>query len=249
MDTAHRELLHEARRQLDGVIEAERRYLDEQPFRLVHGYDPRAGVYTVRVQVERAMPDEVSALAAGVLRAARTALDALAAALVSGAPAPTARPRFPIHETLPEFAQRSRRSLAAMPAEAQATLEELQPYHTFGGFQRDPLWRLRELAAAEPLRLAAGALRDDAALGVNTQRHVEITGVLRAQAGAFENGSIVASVAARVTGPDPKLDLFLRPGFELALDRNGPARGGPLTATLAAICDYVEQVVFVRLEA
>jgi hypothetical protein len=236
----HRELLLGARRALEQLAAAEREYLDRNPYRLVHQYDPRAGSYMVHVQVAAAVPDAVPALAGTVVREARASLDALAAALV---PAPPARPvRFPIHDSLPEFAQRSRRAIAAMPDAAQATIEEVQPYHTFGGYHKDALWLLRELGT-EPPSLAAGALRDDSELGVNTKRHVEIVGELRVRAGAFDDGAVVVEVAAKVTGQDPKLDLYLRPSFELAFVRDGPGRGAPLVGSLATIADRVEQVI------
>lgn len=244
--TIHRETLRAARRQLERLAALEREHLDAHPYRLVHAYDPRAGSYTIRAEVRREPPAEVRDAATNVLRGARAALDALVAAL---APAhSSAKPaRFPIHASLPEFAQRSRRPLAGLSDEAQATIEALQPYHTFGGFHLDRLWLLRELTDREP-RLAAGGLRAESALGVNTARHVEITGELHVRAGAFEDGDAIVSVPARVIGRDPKLDLFLRPSFELAFDAQGPARGGAVVAALAAICDHVERVVMERLE-
>ena len=243
----HRETLRAARGQLALLAEAERVYLQAQPYRLIHGYDPRGGVYSVRVEVVRDVPAEVPVLAASVLRNAGAALDALAATLVPADAAAGPPRRFPIYDSLPQFAQRTRRSLAAMPDEVQATLEELQPYHTFGGFRNDLLWLLRELAASTSPPLAAGALRADSAVGVNTARHVEITGDLRVVAGAFEHGKVVVSVTATVAGPDPKLDLYVKPVYELALARDGPARGAALVGTLGALCDHVEQTVFARL--
>ena len=245
--TTAREWLHRARRELDRLAVLEREYLDANPYRLVHGYDPRAGSYPVRVQVVQEMPTAVRDAVATVLRNARGGLDALLVSLASSS-APAKPARFPIHESLPEFAQRSRRPLAGLPDEAQATIEELQPYHTFGGFHLDRLWLLRELTDHEP-RLAAGGLRGESALGVNTARHVEITGELRVRAGAFEHDAVIVSVPARVTGRDPKLDLFLRPGFELAFDAQGPARAGAVVATLAGICDHIERAVLERLES
>ena len=244
----HRDKLRAARHGIERAAAAERIYLEGQPYRLVHQYDPRGGVYTVRVDVERPIPAELSVLAEGVLRDATAALDALASALAAPAGGAAPAVRFPIHDSLPQFAQRSRRPLSGMPDEAQATIEEVQPYHTFGGFRKDLLWLLRELGAAGAPRLAAGALRGEAQLGVNTKRHVEITGDLRARSGAFDAGEAVASVAARVAGPDPKLDLFLRPSFELAFAKDGPAQGAPLVATLGAICDHVERAVIAPLE-
>lgn len=243
--TAPRERLRSARRELERVAALERQYLESNPYRLLHAYDPRTGSYTVRAEVLREMPSEVRDAVANVLRDSRAALDALVATLASSATGKP--PRFPIHDSLPEFAQRSRRPLAGLPDEAQATIEELQPYHTFGGFHLDRLWLLRELTDHEP-RLAAGGLRADSALGVNTARHVEITGDLNVRAGAFESDAVIVSVPARVSGRDPKLDLFLKPIFELAFAATGPARGGALVGTLGAICDHVEHAVMKRLE-
>ena len=245
----HREKLGDARRHLARVADAERTYIDSQPYRLLHAYDPRGGLYTVRVEVARGVPADIPVLAASVVHEVRAALDALAAELTSrGDGAAGAAPQFPIHDSLPQFAQRSRRSLATMADDAQATIEALQPYHRLGGIRRDPLWLLRELGSERPLRVAPGALRGDTTLGVNTRRHVEITGELQAKLGPFEHGATVVSVAAKVAGPDPKLDLYLRPSFELALLRSGPACGAPLRDTLGAICDYVDGEIFARLE-
>lgn len=243
----HRELLHDARRSLETLAAAERQHLERHPYRLAHHYDPRAGRYTVRVHVTAAVPDELAALAGRVLRDARASLDALAVALASPAGTPRAI-RFPIHDSLPEFAQRSRRAIGAMPDDAQATIEALQPYHTFGGFQKDTLWLLRELGSTDVPALAAGAVRGDAELGVNTRRHVDIVGDLRVAPGAFDDGAVIANVAATVAGPDPKLDLYLRPSFELAFAAHGPARGASLTGALEAICGRLEQTVFPALE-
>lgn len=245
--TTHRERIHGARQALERLGALERQYLESNPYRLLHAYDPRAGSYTVRAQVARELPREVPDALADVLRDARAALDALIVSLAS--PSTAAKPaRFPIHESLPEFAQRSRRPLAGLSDEVQATIEALQPYHTFGGFHLDRLWLLRELTDHEP-RLAAGGLRAESALGVNTARHVEITGELRVRAGVFEHDAVIVSVPARVTGRDPKLDLYLKPSFELAFDAHGPTRGAPVLATLAAICDHIEHAVMERLES
>lgn len=243
-EARHRDLVRDARRALEQLSAVERRCLEHPPYRLAHQYDPRAARYTIRVHVTGPLPAELSTLAGQVVRDGRAALDAIATALSSGGSPAGGRPiRFPIHQSLPEFAQRSRRAIAGMPDVAQATIEELQPYHTFGGFHKDSLWLLRELDAVDALALAAGALRDDSALGVNTQRHVEITGPLRVVPGAFEDGGVVVDVAATVAGRDPKLDLYLRPVYQTAFARQGPARGAPVIATLTAILDRVEKVI------
>jgi hypothetical protein len=240
----HRDLLDEARRALGQVAAAESRYLDQHPYRAVHQYDPRAERYTIRIHVTTPLPTELPLLAGQALRGARASLDALATALASAASTEgvTRAVRFPIHDSLPEFAQRSRRAIAAMSDDAQATIEEVQPYHTFGGFQKDVLWLLRELGLAEVPVLAAGALRSDSEIGVNTKRDVEIVGDLLVVPGAFEDGAAVVDVAAKVVGRDPKLDLYLRPSVQMAFAARGPARGAALVPTLTAICDRVEEV-------
>ena len=244
----HRQRLRVARAGLSNVVEAERRYLETQPYHLVHRYDPRAAEYTVRVDVVRPIPADLPPLVAGVLLDATATLDALASSLASLEGAPGAGVRFPLYESLPQFAQRTRRLLSSMPDEAQATIEALQPYHTFGGFRNDPLWIMRALLTDGAPDLAAGALREGATLGVNTKRHVEVLGDLRVPAGPFAPGSAVTTVAARVAGPDPKLDMFLRPSYELAFATTGPARGASLVGTLGAICDRVEHDVVEVLE-
>lgn len=220
-----------------------RDYLESQPYRLLHRFDPRAAEYSVRVEVARAIPDALPTLVAEVIGEAAAALDALASSLSAPASGTTNPVRFPLHESLPEFAQRTRKLLSSMPDEVQATIEEVQPYHTFGGYHKDALWILRELVAAGTPALAAGAMRGEAAIGVNTKRHVEILGEPRALAGPFDDGAVVASVGARVAGPDPKLDLYLRPSWELAFAKAGPARGAPLVRTLDAIIERVQHVI------
>ena len=247
----HRLLISDARQDLARVAHAQQEYLDTSPYRVVHAYDARGGLYTVRVEVVQSIPPTLSEHAARVVHRLRSALDAIAATLASRGqpPSPSAKPvRFPIHDSLPEFAQRSRRALATMTAEAQATIEALQPYHRLGGFRNDPLWLLRELEVAGLPTLAAGSLGADAAIGVNTCRHVDITGDLRVDSGPFAHGQVIASIAARVAGPDPKLDLFLRPQFELAFASGGPARGAALVPTLGTLCDRVEEIAATLLD-
>ena len=247
----HRLLISDARQDLARVADAQQEYLDDTPYRVVHAYDARGGLYTVRVEVVQGIPPTISEHAARVVHRLRSALDAIAATLASPGqpPPPSARPvRFPIHDSLPEFAQRSRRGLASMTAEAQATIEALQPYHRLGGFRNDPLWLLRELDVAGVPILAAGSIGAEATIGVNTRRHVDISGDIRLDGGPFAHGQVVASIAARVAGPDPKLDLFLRPQFELAFAIGGPARGAPLVPTLRALCDRVDEIAATLLD-
>lgn len=247
----HRQLISDARQDLARVAQAQREYLDDTPYRVVHAYDARGGLYTVRVEVVQGIPPTIPEHAARVVHRLRSALDAIAATLASPGqpPHPSAKlVRFPIHDSLPEFAQRSRRALATMTAEAQATIEALQPYHRLGGFRNDPLWLLRELEVAGVSSLAAGSIGADAAIGVNTSRHVDVTGDLRVDGGPFAHGQVIASIAARVAGPDPKLDLFLRPQFELAFASGGPARGAPLVPTLRALSDRVDEIASALLD-
>jgi hypothetical protein len=175
-----------------------------------------------------------------VVRALRGALDELATAL-AGKPV-----RFPIHESLAQFAQRSRKAIASMSDVAQATLEALQPYHAIGGFRNGPLWTLQQLDAEDPPRLAAGYLHSGT-MGVNTQRKMSIVGEPSVTTGPFTDGGIVAVVVTKIVGPDPKLDMFLRAEFGTAYAPDSAGRGRALIALLGQLCDHVEHTVFPAL--
>jgi hypothetical protein len=237
----HRDSLERARSRLAALAGAEREYLATSPYRLAHAHDVRGGRYTVRVQVARPVPGEIASHAAGVVRALRESLDELATGL-AGTPA-----RFPIFESLALFAQRSRKAIAPMSDDAQAFLEELQPYHEIGGFRNGALWILQQLDGDEPPQLADGGVRSGA-MGVNTQRDVVLIGDPLVATGPFADGAVVASVGTRIAGPDPKLDMFLRAEFALAFASRGPARGREVVELLDTLCGHVEREVFAVLE-
>ena len=229
-----------ARTLLEQLAAAEQAYLSTSPYRLVHENDMRAGRYLVRVQVVRPAPEEISRLAHAVVRSLRTALDELTSRL-AGKPV-----RFPIHESLALFAQRSRKPIAAMSDEAQATLEALQPYHAIGGFRNGPLWTLQQLDAEDPPKLAAGYLRS-ATMGVNTQRKTALVGEPSIATGPFTDGGIVAVAVTKIVGPDPKLDMFLRAEFGTAYAPDSAGRGREVRALLGELCEHVERTVFPAL--
>jgi hypothetical protein len=236
----HRTALDRARELLARLADAERAFLATGPYRLVHEHDRRAGRYLVRAQIGAAIPDEIATLAADTLRSAHESLDALAASL-AGRPT-----RFPIFESLVLFAQRARKAIAPMPDEAQAFLEELQPYHAIGGFRNGLLWTLQQLVTDAPPRLVPSTT--GGTMGVNTQRGVSIDEEPVIATGPFTDGAVVASVQTKVVGSDPKLDMFFRPELAIAFPANGPGRGRPVAPLLRELCDHVEQRVFTALE-
>ncbi|MEO6525276.1 MAG: hypothetical protein ABIP93_01495, partial [Gemmatimonadaceae bacterium] len=207
-----------------------------------HAFDMRGGRYLVRAHVAQSVPHAIVQHADDVVRRLRASLDELASHL-AGAPT-----RFPIFESLALFAQRARKAIARMPDEAQASLEELQPYHAIGGFRNGALWTLAQLDAAESVRLAAGGVHGGGVMGVNTQRSVSIVGEPSITAGAFDDGAVIASAATRIVGPDPKLDMFLRVDYSLAYASEGPGRGRRVVATLHELCNHLEHTVFPALE-
>lgn len=241
MTADHLRSLKQAREQIEILAAAEKEYLDANPFRLVHQNDARSGRYLVRVQILQPVPDDLAARASDVVRALRQALDDLATSL-AGKPV-----RFPIFESLALFAQRARKAIASMPDEAQATLEELQPYHAIGGFENAPLWRLQRLALADPPPFLVGGVVDGT-MGVNTQRDVAFTGDPVIMIGPFAEGAIVASAPTRLDGTDPKLDMFVRVRFALAYASGGPGRGESAVTLLRDLCDEIEHGVFAALD-
>ena len=241
MTMPHRASLASARELIGQLATGERGFMATNPYRLAHEHDMRGGRYIVRVHVTREVPGEIAQQAAGVVHALQRALDELSAAL-AGAPV-----KFPIFESLAVFAQRTRKAIAGMSDEAQATIEELQPYHAIGGYRNGPLWILQQLASAEAPRLAAGSVRSGT-MGVNTQRKVNVVGEPRITTGPFTEGAIIASAATQIVGPDPKLDMYLRVEYALAFASIGPARGRDVVTLLGELCDHVEGVVFPALE-
>lgn len=233
--------MERARRDLRAFAGVERDWAASDAYRLVHAHDMRGGRYIVRAHAARPVPDDLVHLAASVARSLHHSLDELATAL---ADAPV---RFPIYESLVLFAQRSRKAIAGMSDEAQATIEGLQPYHEIGGFEDSPLWRLKALDTADAPWLT-GSIRDGAVMGVNTARSVSLTGDPVVTSGAVADGAIVASVPARIVGPDPKLDMFLRADFALAYTERGPGRGRDVVELLSDLCDHVEHEVFAAFE-
>jgi hypothetical protein len=232
-----------ARAAIDELEVMERAWLARMPLRPVHEHEMRASRYVVRVELREPVPDTIRTVLADAVRAQRSLLDSWSGLLAGN---PTA---FPVHESLPQFAQRSRKALAGMPDGAQASIEALQPYHAIGGYRNGALWLLRELAADPRIRLAAGGIRDGATMGVNTRRKVDLTAEPTITLGAFDAGAIVASVPARIVGPDPKLDLFFRADFTLAFDRDGPASGAEVVATLRTLHAHLVDVVQPALAA
>lgn len=237
----HRAALEDARRLLERLAAAEREHLSASPYRLVHEHDMRGGRYLVRARSPEPVPERIVVLAGDVVRTLRGALDALASELAGTSVS------FPIFESLVLFAQRARKAISRMSDDAQASLEALQPYHAIGGFRNGPLWRLRQLDVVPPPRLV-GSIRDDAALGVNTQRHVSIAGDPEVTVGPFGDGAVVASVPTRIAGPDPKLDMFFRADFALAYAGGEPGIGRAVVPLLGELCDHVEREVFGALD-
>ena len=236
----HRAALASARERLALLRAAEHDHLAASPYRFAHEHDRRGGRYVVRAQVASPVPEEISRLAADVVRDLHASIDALATTL-AGSPT-----RFPIFESLALFAQRARKAIAPMSDEAQASLEDLQPYHAIGGFQNGPLWFLRQLDADEPPRLSPSLL--GGVMGVNTQRGVSLDGERVIVSGPFADGAIVASVKTKVVGNDPKLDMFFRADVALAFAAQSPGKGRPILALLGELCDHVEHAVFGALE-
>lgn len=244
---SHREELDRARHQLGVLAHEVEEYLQSRPYRLTHQHDRRAGQYLVRVRVERRAPATIPPMVGDVVRGARAALDALL--IASGSPASGKAPRFPIHDSVHTFAQRSRRSISHLPTVAQADIESMQPYHRGDLMIDHPLWLLAALGDVDEQRmLAAGAVRPGTAGGVNTIRDVELLGAFEATPGVFDDGAVIASVRVNVSGPDPKLDMHLQPAFDVAFARSGPARGRPVVEALSEILDHLEHEVIVPLE-
>ena len=122
--------------------------------------DAETGIAVVSVEIREQVPDSWGPILGDVLHNFRSSLDHLAYALtVASVGSPLApelerQTEFPIFSTESGFEQSGRLAIRGMSAEAQAVIEELQPYRRGDDWALDPLWLLRQLSNIDKHRRA-----------------------------------------------------------------------------------------------
>jgi hypothetical protein len=235
------------------------RFLERDPFTPEH--DVQAGekravgselVVTVKV---REQPDPAwSLLISEIVHHLHTSLDHMAWAVASVSDAPPRGTGFPIFPSRVSYRNQWTRSSGyyatrGMPLQAQAIIEDVQPYHR-GNHEGHPLWVLRRLSN-EDKHEAPHLVGSSLAV---TEHELQVfKGTLPATTepefftGPFKDGDVIARWRLPpVAGPDTKIQTGLRFGFDVAFDKGGPGNGRLARRALSDIAEQVD-LIFERL--
>jgi hypothetical protein len=128
-------------------------YLDSGAYEAVHSFDQKERLHTFRLEVRHELPMQIRLLTGEVLFQLRSALDNLAwqLALLSGQ-APSEYTEFPIFSSRAAYVKKKKRKIGSMPVEAQAIVDEVQPYHA-NRPEDEALWVLHRLTNEDKHRL------------------------------------------------------------------------------------------------
>jgi hypothetical protein len=235
-------------------------FLEHDPFTPEHDVQPgekRAVgsdlVVTVKV---REQPDSAwSLLISEIVHNLHTSLDHIAWAIACVGGVPPRGTSFPIYPSRESYrGQWTRRSgyyaTRGMPIQAQAIIEDVQPYHR-GNHEGHPLWVLRRLSNEdkhEAPHLVGSSL------AVTEHELQVLKGTLQGATeprfftGPFKDGDVIARwPLPPVPGPDAKMQTGLRFGFDVAFDKDGPGNGRLVRRALSEVAEEVD-LVFERLQ-
>lgn len=228
--------------------------------------DPKDTAYLVlKARVDDISPEPLSLVIGDVLHNLRSSLDhlayALAAKFTNPLPDDVAQDsQFPIvgdrnkksvEGQGPAMFKLQARHIRCIHPDAQAIIEWLQPYHRGQDYATHPLWRLAELSNIDKHRLVhlgvafskgllmdIDPLRDNCVVGPGT---IEVLG------GMIDGETVIARIPARVADPSRRIQMNFRPALHVAFS-DGIASGENVTATLAAIYNFILAVVLPPLE-
>ena len=139
---------------LDALEAAIGEFLDSEPFRPRPGADTETEESVIRIQIVRAPPVVEWGVAIGdVLHNLRSFLDHLVWHLGGNPPPNEDTSEFPIFLDRVKYRRQGIERVVGAPPEAQAIIEDLQPFQRGHEAHLDPLWSLYELSNADKHRL------------------------------------------------------------------------------------------------
>jgi hypothetical protein len=257
LDRAYRHL-----QELHGEITA---FLKLQPYRTAL-YKDEAGLEHVLVGYLTHWPPETLPLIIGdCMQNMRVALDHLAWALagLSGVKPPR-NTAFPIYLNPADFHDRTKKGaptgrsglkkIQAIPAEAQETIEELQPYHSEDP-ELDPLWVLNEYSRIDRHRTLSIVFAMSDYTSVDIGRRTESGGFVSdpdmvvdsvLSIGDFRHGGELFRFTLKE--PDPNVEVRYDSPLYLALGKAYEATGEPVINLLENIHQHIAQEVLPRFE-
>lgn len=242
---------------LHGEIES---FFELQPYRFDRERGADGTSYIIRANVVEEPPESLALIVGNCLQSTRSALDLLAWALaarnVGGEPPP--HTSFPICLTRDDFHERARGNgissgtgldvIRAIRPEAQAVIEESQPYHS-GDFEPEanPLWLLDELARIDwhqhpsPLTTTLRHARYTLGRRDASGRFVPDPGLIasaKLKVDSFEDGAEILRISA--TEFDPSVDVDFDATTQISIRDAGAATSINVVDLLSSIHRHVK---------
>jgi len=130
------------------------------------------------------------------------------------------------------------RKIGGIHPDAQAIIEQLQPYNRGQNFASDPLWLLHELSRIDKHRLPHLTLFAHVSTGFGADNafveSMAITG-----GGAIEHSAELAQYRARPINPSKKMDMDFSFEFNIAFAQGPPAYGEAAIPLLTSLRNYI----------
>ncbi len=241
-------------------------FFNLKPYRTVL-YKHEAGLeHLLRVHTTQEPPISLPLIAGDCMQNMRVALDQLAWSLAGiGGKEPPSNTAFPIYLDPDDFHEKTKKGrpaaqsglakIRAMPAEAQAIIEELQPYHAEDP-ELHPLWTLNEYSRIDRHRTLSimFALNDysHATVGRRSEsgEFVPDPNMIEhavESSGAFYDGAELFRFTLKQ--PEPNMEvLYDSSPLYLSLGKAYVTTGVPVVKLLGDIHRHIEQGVLPRFE-
>lgn len=228
------------------------RFLQSNPYQVIHEDEPDTGDWVFRVKVLQQPPLEWSGIVGDAIHNLRAALDLLVCELVRGAGKPvTDQIGFPIAKGVKEFESGYLRKVKGAPKEAIRLIRRCKPYK--GG--NEPLWWLHRLDIADKHRILitvgsayqsfildfARAFDDFPDFAMPKDVSVPISIKPADRQWPLKDGAIVF----KVTNPGEGSELYKNTqfAFEVAFGEGEVVQGESLIPTLHQLVDLVEGII------
>ena len=240
-------------------------FLKSEPYKVVGQFYPGSAgnlSYIASGKVRELPPRKLEVLIGEFCHNLRSSLDNLADILATSpsgsAPDGT---EFPIFKDRDHFFRTSNKGIPdrgsglykirGMARGPQTVIKWLQPYRRINAPERHPLWILHRLNIGDKHRRPhlTGAVLEESSFSIKSMQDINLhVGQWGAVAGPFKNGTTVGTFSARVTGPNPIMDVDTNFTFGVAFDPKGVTSGALVVPQLTELRDYVRVKVFPKLE-
>ncbi len=227
-------------------------FLNRKPYDVASEADDQAGEYFWRVSIREAPDPRWGLLASEVAHHLNSALDHIVWLIASQRPGgPPKGTGFPVFPSAKGFRQLWSRnggyfSIRGLPAQAQAIIEDEQPYHRGNAYKGHPLWVLRGLANAdkhETLVVVGGAA------GKGTVKVSQKGGEIPVKPvkfinGPFKDGDVIGRWPLPAAGPQGmEIQLDVGFAFHVAFTESSPARSREVLRALVEMRNTLNIIV------